>query len=58
VREAPGESMAALASRLAVPLRTLQRPMERLRQEGRVRSVGERSRMRYFPVPARASSGA
>jgi DNA-binding NtrC family response regulator len=51
----PGESMAAFADEVGVAVRDLQRPMARLKSEGRVRSAGQRSMMRYFPAVARAS---
>jgi hypothetical protein len=50
VRDRPGESMVAFATELAVPARTLERPMTLLKREGRVRSVGQRQRTRYFPA--------
>lgn len=50
VRAAPGESMARFAEDLGVPSAALQRPMSRLRDAGRVRSVGERHLTRYFPA--------
>lgn len=49
VRAAPGESMARFSEHLGVPSAKLQRPMSRLRDAGRVRSVGERHLTRYFP---------
>jgi hypothetical protein len=50
VRAAPGESMARFAEELGLPSAELQRPMSRLRDAGRVRSVGERHLTRYFPA--------
>jgi hypothetical protein len=38
-------------------VQTLQRPMAKLKAEGRVRSVGERHLTRYFPAVGRASPG-
>ena len=49
----PGEGMAVLAEEVGLPLRNLQRPMSRLRAEGRVRCVGERGLARYFPAAGR-----
>lgn len=51
----PGESSAALAEELGCTIRDLQRPMAKLREQGRIRCVGQRSLMRYFPAVARAS---
>jgi hypothetical protein len=45
----PGEGIVALAGELGVSARELQRPMGLLRQGGRVRSVGQRHLMRYYP---------
>jgi hypothetical protein len=45
----PGESIVALAGELGVSARELQRPMALLRESGRVRSVGQRHLMRYYP---------
>lgn len=45
----PGESMTVFAEDLCMPARDLQRPMSKLKAEGRVRSVGERNMTRYFP---------
>jgi hypothetical protein len=57
VRARPGESAATLGADMGETAQTLQRPMTRLKAEGRVRSVGERHLTRYFPAAARASSG-
>lgn len=56
VRARPGESIVTLAEELGVPARTLQRPMAKLRVESRVRTVGERHLMRYFPAVSRAAA--
>lgn len=45
----PGEGIVALAGELGVSARELQRPMALLRESGRVRSVGQRHLMRYYP---------
>lgn len=45
----PGEGIAVLARELGVSALELHRPMTLLRQEGRVRSVGQRHNTRYFP---------
>jgi hypothetical protein len=57
VRARPGESAAHLAAEMGETAVTLQRPMAKLKAEGRVRSVGERHLTRYFPAVVRASSG-
>lgn len=57
VRARPGESIVTLAGDLGMPISTLQRPMAKLRAEGRVRSVGERHLTRYFPAVVRAAAG-
>jgi len=50
VRAKPGSSMVELAEQLGASVRELQRPMAKLRAEGRVRTVGKRHLMRYFPA--------
>jgi hypothetical protein len=57
VRGRPGESMVTLAGEMGMPMSTLQRPMAKLRADGRVRSVGERHLTRYFPAVVRAAAG-
>jgi len=57
VRARPGESMITLAGEMGMPMSTLQRPMAKLRADGRVRSVGERHLTRYFPAVVRAAAG-
>ena len=53
----PGEPMLAFAAELGATPRELHRPMMTLKRAGRVRTVGERHRTRYFPaVVAGASS--
>lgn len=56
VRARPGESVITLAEDMGVSAGTLQRPMTKLRAEGRVRSVGERHLMRYFPAVVRPAT--
>ena len=46
----PGEGMAALAKEVGATVRELHRPMTRLKDEGRIRSVGKRHLTRYFPM--------
>jgi acyl-CoA reductase-like NAD-dependent aldehyde dehydrogenase len=52
VRAHPGETMTALAPHVGATARELERPMARLKRAGRIRSVGQRSRTRYFPMAA------
>ena len=46
----PGETMTVLAVEVGVSARELHRAVARLKQAGRVRTVGERSSTRYFPL--------
>jgi hypothetical protein len=46
----PGETMAVLAMEIDASPRGLQRPMMHLKNDGRVRSVGQRNMTRYFPM--------
>ena len=55
VRARPGESIVMLAEEMGESAMSLQRPMAKLRAEGRVRSVGERHMMRYFPAVIRTA---
>lgn len=48
----PGESKAVLAAEMRIPAQELDRPMELLRRNGKVRSVGRRHLTRYFPLVA------
>jgi len=58
VRARPGESMVVLADEAGVSARALERPMAQLKAQGRVRSVGQRALMRYFPAVVRAAPSA
>ena len=51
----PGQTMAVLAVHLDTSARELHRPVSQLKQDGRVRSVGERNHTRYFPMASEAS---
>ena len=55
VESAPGETMAVLAPRLGVSAKELERPAARLKKAGQIRTVGERSRMRYYPMARSAA---
>jgi len=52
----PGETMAVLSAEVGASPVELQRAVARLREANRVRTIGERSQMRYFPLLANASS--
>lgn len=58
VRARPGESMVAFATELQLGVRELQRPMLQLKRDGRVRSVGQKQQMRYFPALGKAVGAA
>lgn len=51
----PGESMTVLAPVVGATARELHRPMARLKDAGRVRSVGTRHTTRYFPMASAAT---
>ena len=57
VRARPGESMVTLAEEMGLSMSALQRPMAKLRADGRVHTVGKRHLMRYFPAVVRAAAG-
>jgi len=46
----PGAAMGTLAAELGATPRQLNRPALQLRRAGRLRSVGQRQAMRYFPM--------
>jgi hypothetical protein len=52
----PGETMAVLSAEVGASPVELQRAVARLREANRIRTIGERSQMRYFPLLANASS--
>lgn len=58
VRARPGESMVVFAAELELRVRGLQRPMTLLKREGRVRTVGHKQQMRYFPALGKAAGAA
>jgi hypothetical protein len=51
----PGESTAMFADELGCTVRDLQRPMAKLKAQGRIRCAGQRNLMRYFPAVTRAA---
>lgn len=55
VEAAPGETMSTLAPKLGLQPKELERPVQRLKKAGRIRTVGERSQMRYYPMPKRTA---
>ena len=48
----PGETMVVLAQAVGATARELNRPATLLRQQGRIRSAGQRQYTRYFPMDA------
>ena len=56
VEATPGETMLTLAGSLGLRSKELERPVLHLRKAGRIRTVGERSRTRYFAMVPRAES--
>ena len=48
----PGETMAVLAPAAGATSRELQRPVMILKNDGRVRSAGQRHQTRYYPTAA------
>ena len=54
----PGETMTVLAADVGASARELHRPMSLLKRDGRVRSVGQRHRTRYFPVGSEVRASA
>jgi len=54
----PGETMTVLAANVGASARELHRSVTLLRRAGRVRSVGNRSLTRYFPMAKGAAASA
>jgi len=50
IRDQPGQGVAVLAPQLGMQTADLKTPLARLRQAGKIRSVGQRQFTRYFPV--------
>lgn len=50
ITQQPGGSMASFAQQLDVSVRDLHRPMTALKEQGRIRSIGQRRMTRYFPA--------
>jgi hypothetical protein len=51
----PGESKAVLAAAVGISARELDRPMNHLKNAGKVRTVGQRHLTRYFPLVGEAT---
>ena len=56
VQTCPGETMKVIAARVGERAPALNLPMQHLKRAGRVRSAGERSLTRYFPMTAAKSA--
>ena len=54
VRANPGETMTVIAAEVGETALALSRPMHNLKLSGRVRSAGQRSLTRYFPMTTRS----
>jgi hypothetical protein len=54
----PGATMMRLAPKLKLSSAALQRPMELLRKGGRVRTIGARIHMQYYPIVDAAGEAA
>jgi hypothetical protein len=52
----PGAAMSALATQVGECPRALNRPAMQLRRSGRLRTVGQRQGMRYFPMTGKGSA--
>lgn len=52
----PGETMTTLAPQVGVAPRVLQVAIGRLRRDGRVRVIGKKQQMRYYPMASSASA--
>lgn len=52
----PGETMTVLAAEVGASAGELHRAVARLKQAGKVRTVGERSSTRYFPLSSSAAA--
>lgn len=54
VRANPGETMSVIAAEVGEKASALHRPMVHLKRAGRVRSAGQRTMTRYFPMNAKS----
>ena len=57
VEAEPGETMVTYSAKLGLSSPELERPVLNLRKAKRIRSVGERSRTRYFAMVPRTGRG-
>ena len=55
VEATPGEAMVTLAARLGLSGSELARPVLRLKRQGRIKTVGERNRTRYYALSPRSA---
>ena len=53
----PGETMTTLAPQVGVAPRVLQVAVARLRRDGRVRVIGKKQQMRYYPMATTTTTG-
>lgn len=58
VEASPGETMLTYSASLDLSARELEQPVLHLRKAKRIRTIGERSRMRYFAMVPREGRGA
>jgi hypothetical protein len=56
IRANPGAGMSVLAAQIGATPRELNQPAKHLREAGRVRSVGQRSATRYFPMVSKTAA--
>lgn len=56
--QCPGETMTTLAPQVGVAPRVLQVAVARLRRDGRVRVIGSKQQMRYYPMATAPSTSA
>lgn len=54
----PGKTMTELAPQVGVAPRVLHVAVARLRHTGRIRAIGQRQQMRYYPMTATATTSA
>lgn len=54
----PGKTMMELAPQLGIAPQVLHVAVARLRSSGRVRAIGQRQQMRYYPMTTSATTSA
>ena len=52
----PGSAMTLLSAEIGASPKELHRPAQRLKKAGRVRTIGQRHGMRYFPLTSKSSA--